>query len=321
MQLRLVSLVVVDGINPTRVPAESKLRDSVMSAKSKSSGSEKAAKEGESKLNVWNQVFASTASTVKTKVKRGTIPANVVVPILDLDGPDVVFIKTNEDADRICTSVMRACSDASIEFNKLCQLDADKLVGSFAKKHTNKESLDTWMESFVGHEMNLGQINAAAFQTLRGKKGDWEEPNSFVYNERVDRIINALLNVDHSRLKKVESLLCLTKEVYDHLKTIDDKTLEVLMSKEKNGLVGWNRAAHGEVRFVKGKRWAYTLYLMGMTIPFGSKNIPIVGTWIREVFKYVKKNQTSLSYDGLRIEVECLFQLIFGCVMNLQVCA
>ena len=229
------------------------------------------------------------------------------------------FLASKPDAIDVLQTVASSIHSSTSHFNALCTLEPKDLHVAFSKKHTKKAFFDPWFESFLANDVNIYKLNAKSFRAMTTGLSGLEWAKRVIYSVEVDETIEKLLNVAYEDISSVENLLKLTQEVYTHLKTIDEANLHCLMSKEKNELVGWSRSLlpTDKIRWIKGKYWAYTLYLMGISLPFGSFNIPNVGIWFRALFPFVKANE--LEPDSLALELDLLFYLIFGSVFNTQV--
>ena len=229
------------------------------------------------------------------------------------------FLTLKMDAIDVLQTVGSSLNNSTVFFNSMCQMDPKDLHSSFAKKHTKEAFFDPWMESYVANDSNIYKLNAKAFRAMTQTPHGLEWAKRTVYSDEVDETIEKLLNVSYEDITTVEGLLKLTQEVYLHLQSIEESKLHCLMSDSKNELVGWSRSLipKDKIRWIKGKHWAYTLYLMGISLPFGSFNIPHIGMWLRGLFPFAEANH--LNPDSLGLEIDLFFYLIFGSVFNTQV--
>ena len=257
-----------------------------------------------------------------TKDKCPAAEKDCVSPRASAERDLLVHVKDAQDAFASCGKVwMHACN----EMNELSAKNLGEILSMFASKHKNTETLDDWLDTFVSTDPHVFKMNTKAFHCVhrvvdQDKLGFAEQTvHSLAVNDFLHKLFH---NANCEYLKDISGLIMLAVNVCMHIHNTPVDSLHAIMMSARNKLVGWNRGLHlpEAVRWTSGKKWAYSIYLMGIAILFGHFGIPVMGSWLRRLFKHVKANLT-LCYDNPCKEVNCLFFLVFGSIMNTQVSA
>ena len=261
--------------------------------------------------NIWE--IAAKSGIVK-KEEEDDSWANVI----NLNKPDVNYLRTKQDAVECLITMLGSVKQAVDYFNELCLMENDMVLHLFSKSFQVASELHPKLETYVGNDLNLFKLNSKVFQTMRSPPEGYEFMRRTVFSTAVDDLLNAIQNTKPSVFDTTFSLIQYAKEVHKRFTDMGDVNAHSLMYSEKNELVGWNRCVNNN-KWIYGKRWAYTLYAMGTMIPFGHYNIPTWNKFLQEIVAYARVNMFDINYETLIREIDLLFMLVFGSVMNNQV--
>lgn len=238
--------------------------------------------------------------------------------ILDSPKPNVDLLGTKQDATDCLTTMLGSVAQAGKYFDDLCCYDSNQLIQEFSKTANITSDLPPVLESYLANDLCLSKLNSKVFQSMHSPPDGYEYMRRTVFSKPVDDLLNSIQNVKYKHLDSVEYLISLAIQIHKKFLEMNDESLHSLMYEEKNDLVGWNRSVHNN-KWVYGKRWAYTIYAMGAMIPFGHFNIPLFNKFFSSLVMYARENPTVINYETMIREVDLLFMLIFGSVMNNQV--